>query len=165
MLCDFMFLNVQEFNSKLKTFYNSSSMLKKLGLKICLPRDMKNTRSSMILLITLAAWNFRWVIFVPFSEYFWLDLASHIFVIILVKTDHKRVRSAFETPSVKSQTIYSITKIYAKSSHFEQDRRKTKRERKMEVAIIVVFSSDEWRKNDPLLPCGFFHRWCRWFRW
>jgi hypothetical protein len=37
--------------------------------------------------------------------------------------------SAFENPSVKSQTIYSITKIYAKSSNFEQERRKTKRER------------------------------------
>jgi hypothetical protein len=66
------------------------------------------------------------------------------------------VRSAFETPSVKSQTIYSITKIYAKSSHFEQDRRKTKRERKMEVAIIVVLAlTNEGRTTHSFLVVLF----------
>jgi hypothetical protein len=53
-------------------------------------------------------------------------------------TEHKRVRSAFENTSVKSHTI---TKINAKSSRFEQKRRKTKRDRKREVAIIVVLAA------------------------
>ncbi len=73
---------------------NWSQNCKKLNLKICLPRDMKNTRSSMILLITLAAWNCRWVIFCSLFRILLVkeDFANHIFVIILVKTEHKRVR-------------------------------------------------------------------------